>query len=161
MALDRIVEPPRRGLIRRKGSAIFLADRARDAGQWELAVRLYRQALRKNPSNPAIWVQYGHALKESGELRYPDKLAQAEIAYRRAVSLDPSAADSHLQLGHVLKLQGRKEAAEAAYMRAFAINPSMPCPLQELSGLGWSEAQIAELVRLVRRSSQDPSIGLS
>lgn len=146
--MDRIVEPPRRGWIRRKRSAIFLADRARDAGQWELAVQLYRQALRKNPRNPPIWVQCGHALKESGELRDPGKLVQAEIAYRQAVSLDPSAADYHLHLGHVLKLQGRKEEAEAAYLRAVALDGSMAEPLRELNGLGWSKAQTAELQTL-------------
>jgi hypothetical protein len=48
-------------------------------------------------------------LKEAAELRDPDKLAQAEIAYRRALWLDPGIADSHLQLGHVLKLQRNTE----------------------------------------------------
>jgi lipopolysaccharide biosynthesis protein/GT2 family glycosyltransferase/tetratricopeptide (TPR) repeat protein len=149
MALDRIVGLPRLGFMRRKPSVITLADRARDAGQWELAARLYRKALDRDPHNPPIWVQYGHALKESGELRKPDRLAQAEVAYRRALSLDPGAADTYLQLGHVLKLQGKIEEAQAAYLRAVALDPSMPYPLQELSGLGWSEAQMAELRGLV------------
>src|SRR5262249_39545436 len=88
-------------------SYIDLADRARDMQQWELAVRLYREALDRNSQNSPIWVQYGHALKESGGLRDPDKLARAEVAYRTALSLDPSAADTYLQLGHILKLQGK------------------------------------------------------
>jgi lipopolysaccharide biosynthesis protein/GT2 family glycosyltransferase len=145
MASDGIVDLPRRGLRRRKPDAVTLADRARDARQWELAAQLYRKALDRDPRNPPIWVQYGHALKESGELRDPDKLVQAEIAYHSALSLDPSAADPHLQLGHVLKLQGKTNEAEAAYLRAFALDPSMPDPLQELRGLGWSEAQLSEL----------------
>jgi tetratricopeptide (TPR) repeat protein len=149
MALDRIVDLPRLGLMRRKPSFISLADRARDAGQWELAARLYRKALERNPRNPPIWVQYGHALKESGELRDPDKLAQAEIAYRRALSLDPSAADSHMQLGHILKIQGKIDGAKAAYLCAFALDPSLPYPLHELGELGWSETQLSELRTLV------------
>jgi hypothetical protein len=32
-------------------------------------------------------------LKEAGELRDPDKLAQAEAAYRKAVSPDPLTAN--------------------------------------------------------------------
>ncbi len=148
MALDRIVPRPRLGLVRRKPDAITIADRARDAGQWELAAQLYRKALDRDPRNPPIWVQYGHALKESGELRDFDKLAQAELAYRRALLLDPTAADPHLQLGHVLKLQGKTEEAQAAYLRAFALDPSVPHPLHELSGLGWSEAQVVEFRRL-------------
>src|SRR5271167_5136651 len=99
MALDWIIDLPRLGLMRRKPDVITLADRARDAGQWGLAAQLYCKALARNPRNPPIWVQYGHALKESGELRDPEKLAEAEVAYRQALSLDPSSADSYLQLG--------------------------------------------------------------
>jgi glycosyltransferase involved in cell wall biosynthesis/tetratricopeptide (TPR) repeat protein len=149
IVLDRIVDLSRLGLMRRKLNVITLADSARDAGQWELAAGLYRKALGRYPRNSGVWVQYGHALKESGELRDPDKLAQAESAYRKALSLNPGAADSHLQLGHVLKLQGKTEEAKASYLRAFALDPSMPYPLQELSGLGWSEAEMAGLRGLV------------
>ena len=149
MTFSRVVDFPRLGLLRRKSDFSTLADRARDAGQWERAAQLYRKALNRNPRNRPIWVQYGHALKESGELRDPDKLAQAELAYRRALSLDPSAADPHLHLGHVLKLQGKSNEAEACYLRALVLDPSMPYPLHELGGLGWSEAQMAELKGLV------------
>ena len=51
-----------------KPSVITLADRARDAGQWELAATYYQRALGRKPKNPPIWVQYGHVLKESGHL---------------------------------------------------------------------------------------------
>src|SRR6516164_750772 len=115
-------------LEQRKQSAVALADRARDARQWERAAQLYRRALDRDPHNSPIGVQYGHALKESGELRDPDKLAQAEIAYRRALSLDPGVADPYVQLGHVLKLQGKTDDAAACYLRAYALDPSMPYP---------------------------------
>src|SRR5271166_921108 len=149
MALDRIVDRPLFSLTRRKPDLIALADRARDAGQWEAAAQFYRKVLDRYPRNSGTWVQYGHALKESGELRDPDKLAQAEKAYRTALSLDPGAADTYVQLGHVLKLQGETEEARGAYLRAFALDPSMPYALQELSGLGWSEAEMAGLRGLV------------
>jgi tetratricopeptide (TPR) repeat protein len=149
MALDRIVDLPRLGLMRRKPNVINLADRARDGGQWKLAAELYRKALDRYPRNSGIWVQYGHALKESGELRDPAKLTQAEIAYRMALSLDPSVADPYLQLGHVLKLQGKAKEAEAAYLRAFALDPSKLYPLDELRGLGWPETHMAELQGLL------------
>src|SRR6266436_4376381 len=129
MALDRIIQLPRLGSLRRRPDVVDLADRARDAGQWELAAQLYRKALDRNSREPHIWVQYGHALKESGELRAPDKLAQAELAYRRGLSLDPGVADTYLQLGHVLKLQGKTEEAQAAYLHAFALDPALPYPL--------------------------------
>jgi tetratricopeptide (TPR) repeat protein len=157
MALKPIFDMPRVGRGQRKEDVITLADRARDECQWERAAELYREALDRDHRNPPIWVQYGHALKESGELRDPDKLAQAEIAYRRALSLDPGGADTYLQLGHVLKLQGNIEGAQAAYLRAFALSPALPEPLHELGGLGWSETQLAELRALVGSTETDKS----
>jgi O-antigen biosynthesis protein len=157
MALDRIFDRPRLSLMRREPSAIIaLADRARDAQQWELAARLYREALDQNPHNPPIWVQYGHALKESGGLRDPDKLAQAELAYRRALLLDRGAADSYLQLGHVLKIQGRTQEARGAYLRAFALDPALDNASFELAQLGWSERHFSEL--RARLAPGDPDL---
>jgi glycosyltransferase involved in cell wall biosynthesis len=109
MSLDGIDDLPGRGVMRWR----------------ELAAQIYREALDRNPRNPPLWVQYGHALREAGELRDPDKLAQAEIAYRRALSLAPEVADTYLQLGHVLKLQGKIGEARAAYLRAAGLGSSL------------------------------------
>jgi GT2 family glycosyltransferase/tetratricopeptide (TPR) repeat protein len=125
-------------------------DRARDTKQWPAAARHYRRALARNPRDTAVWVQYGHALKEEGHL------SEAEVAYRRALDGDPALADTHLQLGHVLKLQQKMPAARAAYLRAFALAPTLPYPLDELAGLGWSEAQLGHLRRL--HYASDPTV---
>ncbi|MBV9860670.1 MAG: tetratricopeptide repeat protein [Alphaproteobacteria bacterium] len=117
-------------------SRITLADRARDAGEWETAAEHYRAALGRNPENPAIWVQYGHALKESG------RLADAEAAYRRAIDEAPGIADSHVQLGHALKLQGRGEEARHTYLRALALDPACTAAQSELTQLGWTEQEL-------------------
>jgi tetratricopeptide (TPR) repeat protein len=124
---------------RAKPSIITLADRARDAWQWELAATYYRTALRRKPKNPPIWVQYGHVLKESGHL------AEAERAYRTAVAYDQSVADSYLQLGRVLKIQGKEEEALAAYLLAVVLDPLLDGASFELAQLGWSEAHFSEL----------------
>jgi hypothetical protein len=52
----------------RRSAAMALANQARDAREWELAVRYYRDALNLKPDKPGIWVQYGHALKEAGKV---------------------------------------------------------------------------------------------
>jgi Tfp pilus assembly protein PilF len=140
---------------RRKASVITLADRARDAGQWELAARLYRNALARNPRNPPIWVQYGHVLKESGEL------VQAETAYRRAIAHDPGRADPHLHLGHVLKMQGNQEEGEASYLRAFAFEPASPEPLVGLRTIGWTDTQVLELTTMVGSEAGNASASSS
>ena len=154
--MDRFVGRLGLGLMFRERGVIGLANRARDAGEWGLAVRLYRKALDRNSRNPPIWVQYGHALKESGARRDPDKLAQAEIAYRTALFLDPGIADTYLQLGHVLKLQGKTEEAQACYLHALALDSSTSYPLDELGALGWSEEALSELQRIIGREILRP-----
>jgi len=118
------------------------ADKARDKKNWNAAVRLYRNALGRDPINPPIWVQYGHALKESG------RLADAEQAYRIAIFGDPASADTQLQLGHVLKLQGKTAEAEAAYLVSSTLDPASPEPRRELGEFGWPEIAVTELKRI-------------
>lgn len=77
-----------------------------------------------------LWVQYGHALKESGYV------VDAELAYQRAISLAPDMADTHLQLGHALKLQGRHAEAISAYRIAAGLDPHNQQAIDELSHLG-------------------------
>src|SRR5689334_5163604 len=131
-------------------SPITLGDRALAAGQWEAATHHYRTALARNPDRAPIWVQYGHALKESGNL------LGAEAAYRRAIEQDPSAADSRLQFGHVLKLQGKIEEAKAAYERAFALDHSLRDAAVELAALG---CQVNELARAREHGASDLAPG--
>jgi len=123
------------------------ADRARDARDWVSAVRYYRQALEQRPHNPPIWVQYGHALKESGNV------AEAENAYRKSLELEGDVADTHLQLGHALKLQGRRIEACAAYFRALALDPTLEHAFFELRALGWTRGRIELALRRERDTS--------
>jgi|GEM_PF-1774474 tetratricopeptide (TPR) repeat protein len=112
-------------------SPVVLADRARDAGEWALAARHYREALARNPGQPAIWVQYGHALKEAGNLQ------EAEEAYKKSIALADRVADTHLQLGHLLKMRGRRDEAAAAYLRALAVDPAISPAAAALLALCW------------------------
>lgn len=118
------------------GGGITRGDCARDAGRWDLAARHYRRFLDRTPRAPAIWVQYGHALKELGDLR------GAEAAYRRALALDPETADTWLQLGHALKMQGRLAEAAAAYAECMVRAPALPQAQSELAALDGSGAPL-------------------
>jgi Tfp pilus assembly protein PilF len=108
-----------------------LGDRARDSRDWGRAARRYKAALRLNPAMTGIWVQYGHALKESG--RRP----AAETAYRRALMQDHHNAETHLQLGHLLKLEGRHNEAAVEYATAHVLDPALDDAAQELRELGF------------------------
>jgi tetratricopeptide (TPR) repeat protein len=138
--------------LKRHPTIITRADRARDAGEWQLAAGLYRNALYRNPNNPPIWIQHGHALKESGNR------ADAEAAYRTAITYDPENADAHLQLGHVLKLLGKRAEAEAAYRRAWALDRSSTEAERELAAFGWTRQRLAEVAepRLAGLARDEP-----
>jgi len=126
------------------GPKILRAERAQEARRWELAARHYRDALADMPNLPEMWVQYGHALKESGNV------AEAETAYRKSIDLDPGSADAHLQLGHAFKIQGRIDDAVGAYFRSLALDPAPRHPRDELIALGWTTERIEQRLRRMR-----------
>lgn len=115
--------------LRSVGAAIRAGDRASRSGDAAVAARHYRHAVERSPGLTAIWVQFGHALKELGDF------AGAEAAYRRSLALDGSLADTHLQLGHLLKLQARWIAAADTYARALELDPGLGAAAAELDGL--------------------------
>ncbi|HWB47704.1 MAG TPA: protein arginine N-methyltransferase [Stellaceae bacterium] len=107
--LHRRVAGMRRRLFERADYCVMRGNMARDRRDWREAVRHYRRALSRRPDLDAIWIQYGHVLKENGQL------ADAEAAYRRAVAMAPHNADAHLQFGHLKRSLGAPDA-----MRHFA-----------------------------------------
>ncbi len=74
---------------RRKG------DMARDTGEWLKASRAYEHYLSFVPNDDAIWVQYGHVQKESGNT------GRALVAYERSRQLNPDDSDRDLHLFHL------------------------------------------------------------
>jgi glycosyltransferase involved in cell wall biosynthesis len=96
---------------------ISIADRCRDARNWDGARSNYEEALALNPSLQPIWIQLGHARKESGDL------AAAEEAYREALKLKPGDADVYLQLGHLYKIRNQMGMALESYMKAQELDP--------------------------------------
>lgn len=109
---------------------IASADQNRDLRRWEQARDLYAQALHADKSLEHIWVQYGHALKESG-----DRLA-ALAAYKTAFDLGPANADTALQIAHCVKLLGDIDQATLWYLRALELDPREYHAEKELRFLG-------------------------
>ncbi len=105
-----------------RASTRIRANGARDVCQWEFAARCYADDLTRNSWDPAIWIQFGHALKEAR------RLSESETAYRTAVILDEAAIDALLSLGHVLTLQQKR--AEAARIYTQTLDLEIPAPLR-------------------------------
>src|SRR5271165_4833890 len=101
-------------------------DKARDAQRWSEAANYYSKFLEQNPSDAAIWVQFGNCSKEAGQYK------QALEAYNTALALDDSAADTHLQKGHLLKLMERRDEAIDSYLRSFELQPKENPAFDEL-----------------------------
>ena len=107
------------------------ADTARDAKQWPEAALAYRNLLTRYPDRGDMWIQYGHALKESGYL------VDAELDYRQAIQRSPTQAEGYIQLGHALKLQNRREEAATVYREALRHDPGATVATVELAALGF------------------------
>jgi tetratricopeptide (TPR) repeat protein len=112
---------------------LHAADAARDRQDWAAARDAYARVLARNAADPAIWVQYGHMLKETRGFE------AAEAAYRRALAAAPAKADTHLQLGHLYKVTGRLHEALLAYGEAARLAPGLTDAERELR---WTRRQI-------------------
>jgi glycosyltransferase involved in cell wall biosynthesis len=123
------------GGSKRVDGLIARGDSARDRKDWDTAASHYRDALDADGGLAHIWVQYGHALKETR--RYDE----AETAYRTALEIE-DLADTHLQLGHLHKITGRRREAEEDYLRALERQPDLADARSELSRIGWSGARL-------------------
>ncbi|MFM7611884.1 MAG: hypothetical protein ACKO9A_23815, partial [Alphaproteobacteria bacterium] len=90
-------------------------DRLRDERHWKEATSYYSAYLEAKADDWPIWVQYGHCLKEAGDV------AGGLAAYRRALTLEQNNSDLHLQVGHALKLLRAHEDALEAYRAALTL----------------------------------------
>ena len=118
-------------------------DLARNSGDWSTARDHYVLAVATCPDLEPIWVQLGHAYKET------DQPAEAEKAYKAALKIDENNADTWLQLGHLLKSLGRMTEALDAYEDAFRLEPHNSHAQREVLALRG---------RVVRRRSKPSAI---
>lgn len=105
------------------------ADTARDRRDWTAAATAYRACLALDDNRADLWVQLGHALKESGDHD------GAGEAYQAALDRRPDVADTHLMQGHWFKLGHRWTEAAAAYARAAELDPGLGDAVKELRAL--------------------------
>lgn len=108
---------------------IACGDAARDKFAWGKAADAYKAALDTEPDLPDIWVQYGHVLKENGQI------SDAADAYREALRCRHGHAETQVHLAHVLKRLALYQEAIAAFEEALTLDPSDEESAQELFSL--------------------------
>ena len=141
----------------------FLGVLSHQQGNNEAAVALMRRALALGDDDPALYANFGIALKGCGELDaaiaayrralalapgYPEahnnlaialfqqgQLDDAIAHYRSALELRPAYAEAHFNLAVALRRQGALEAALAAYQAAIGCRSRYADALHGLAGL--------------------------
>jgi tetratricopeptide (TPR) repeat protein len=64
-------------------------------GDFEQAIGLYEQVLRRAPNQPRVWLSYGHLLKTVG------RQSEAVEAYRRSIALKPALGEAWWSLANL------------------------------------------------------------
>lgn len=137
------------------GYWISHARKAARAGHWGAATRSYEKFLGISPELARVWVQYGHSLKEQGDLR------RAERAYGIAAQLAPEA-ETYIHLGHLVLRSSRTEEAAQAFFRALAIDPHSMQARDGLAASGIAPDAISAtlergILELVGRDDEAPT----
>jgi Flp pilus assembly protein TadD len=142
--------------------------------QWQDALRIWEDTVRKSPNNGRAWMNAGQNLMARGDLvtarRYLEHaraltprspfvhmslglleareghLEEALRAANEAVRLRPDYAPASFLLGNVLARAGRTEEAAAAYRRAAALDPRDGAARQALAHLAGGADQDERLM---------------
>ena len=99
------------------GALNLLGSILADAGNFDQAVNLLRDALALGGANSGVLFNYGIALAGA------DRLVEAARAFKIAVEATPDSADCWFNLGETYRRLGRAEDAVAALSEAVALNP--------------------------------------
>lgn len=108
--------------------ALRAAVRLEEQGQPALAAAAYRDILTHDPTSVLAWTNLGNTEMRLGQA------PAAEEAFRKAIALDPDAADTLNNLAWLLFEQKRLDEAEPLARRAVAI--TAPDPWLRLDTLG-------------------------
>ncbi len=87
-------------------------------GEYDAAVRTFREVLREEPTDAGAWSYIGLALAHLG------RAAEAEGALARAIQLSPSNGEAWFHLGVARGLREEWGEAASAYRRAVALAPA-------------------------------------
>jgi tetratricopeptide (TPR) repeat protein len=102
-------------------------------GEYESAVRAFRDVLREEPTDAPAWSYYGLCLAHLG------RAPEAESALARAIQLSPTNGEAWFHLGVARSLREEWGEAASAYQRAVALAPDDMVAWHRL-GVAFAEA---------------------
>jgi predicted CXXCH cytochrome family protein len=119
-----------------------LAEGLRMNGQWQESLKLYKQAVQRNP-------QFVFALQRlASALRHIGQNAEAETYLKQAASASPQNPITWRELGLTYLALNKQPDAVAALQKAIAIYPDMAEAHNNLGVIQSSEASFREAIRL-------------
>jgi serine/threonine-protein kinase len=123
------------------------------AGNIELAVAAFRQALERDPRYALAHAGLGEAYwRTFGRTKDPGWLEQAQAAGARAIELNDRLAPAHISLGMIYGSTGRYDLAAAEYKRALEIDPVSADAYRELAGAYEARNNIKDAEDTYRRA---------
>lgn len=92
-----------------------------EAKRYEIARAGFDRVLRHRGSDPVAHTYLGRIALVS---ETPDRFAQAEVEFRKAIEGDPDYPDAHRELGHLLASQRKREEARREFQTYLNLAPA-------------------------------------
>ena len=123
-------------------------------GQWDQAIRGYRQVITRRPDEMVAYLNMGLALGSLG------RWEQAVETFRWIIASHPDCPEAHSHLGCALDAQGDPAQALDAFRQALALRPDYAEALNNrgktLCGLGRHDEAIADFSRAMELDPESP-----
>ena len=114
-------------------------------GEFEDAIRCYRQAITTGEDTAEVHVNLGFVLKEQRNYK------EAEASFRQALAIDPKTVDAHYMLGSLAKEQNDLELAITHFSRALEVKPDFEFAYRDLCLAHFQSGQIASAKDVISR----------
>jgi len=123
----------------------ILRNKARNAarsGKWDLAASYYQKLCRGRFNKISDAIQFGHALKEAGDIE------GALAVYLRTADLHRHSVDAQRQAGLFLRRLGRHTDAASYFARALVLDSNLVDVQHELRDIGIKDAEKLDAITL-------------
>ena len=123
-----------------------LATRLAARQEYEEAIGLYREALRRRPDNARMMTDLGKLLAKTG------RMDEAIAVHEAALRIAPSSAEAHTSFGVILAAAGRVDEAIERLHEALRLSPTMASAHRLLGKCYARRAEPMEALACYRRS---------